>query len=88
MNDVLNDRKALSEYFRKRKYSKKEKELHNRAYTEGVNDFVKECEKRLTDMILQHQDRLDFASGLAVANRILDEVAEQLKDGETDENSN
>ena len=60
-----------------------ETEIRNKA----IDDFAKECEKRLTDMILQHQGQLDFASGLAVANRVLDDVSEKLKEGGTNGNS-
>lgn len=50
----------------------------------AIDDFVKVCEKKFTDMILSHQGQLDFASGLAVANRMLDDVAEQLKESDVD----
>lgn len=46
-----------------------------------IDEFLHNAETKITDMILQHQGQLDFASGLAVANRMLDEIAEQLKGG-------
>ena len=50
-------------------------EIRNKA----IDDFLHNAESKITDVILQHQGQLDFASGLAVANRMLEEIAEQMK---------
>ena len=47
----------------------------------AIDEFLHNAETKICDRILQNQARLDFASGLSVANRILDEVAEQMKAG-------
>ena len=44
-----------------------------------IDEFLDNAETKICDRILQNQTRLDFASGLSVANRILDEIAEQMK---------
>ena len=61
-----------------RELSKENKEIRNKA----IDEFLHKAEVKITDMILRHQGRIDFASGLAVANRMLDEIAEQMKGGE------
>ena len=54
------------------------------ARAKAIDDFLHNAETKICDRILQNQARLDFASGLSVANRILDEVAEQMKAGGID----
>ena len=54
-----------------------EQESRNKA----IDEFLHNAEVKIYDKILQNQSRLDFASGLSVANRMLDEIAEQLKGG-------
>lgn len=44
-----------------------------------IDEFLHKAETRIYDRILQNQSRLHFASGLAVANRMLDEIAEEMK---------
>ena len=46
-----------------------------------IDEFLHNAETKICDRILQNQARLDFASGLSVANRIIDEIAEQMKAG-------
>ena len=50
-----------------------------------IDEFLHNAETKICDRILQNQARLDFASGLSVANRIIDEIAEQMKAGGEDE---
>lgn len=52
-------------------------EIRNQA----IDEFLHNAETKICDRILQNQARLDFASGLSVANRIIDEIAEQMKGG-------
>lgn len=54
-----------------------EKEIRAKA----IDEFLHNAEEKICDRILQNQARLEFASGLAVANRMLEEIAEQLKGG-------
>ena len=58
-------------------YDRFEKEIRAKA----IDEFLHNAETKICDRILQNQARLDFASGLSVANRILDEIAEQMKEG-------
>lgn len=59
---------------------KENKEIRAKA----IDEFLHNAETKICDRILQNQARLDFASGLSVANRILDEVAEKMKAGGID----
>lgn len=45
----------------------------------AINEFLHNAETKIYDRILQNQFRIDFASGLSVANRMLAEIAEQMK---------
>lgn len=47
----------------------------------AIDEFLHNAEVKIYDKILQNQARLEFASGLSVANRMLDEIAEMLKGG-------
>lgn len=58
-----------------------DKVIFKDGYNKAIDEFLHNAEVKITDRILQNQARLDFASGLAVANRLLDEVAEQMKGG-------
>lgn len=62
---------------RKFYYDRFEKEIRAKA----IDEFLHNAEVKICDKILQNQSRLDFASGLSVANRMLDEIAEQMKEG-------
>ena len=57
------------------------KELARNERAKAIDEFLHNAESKITDVILQHQGQLDFASGLAVANRMLEEIAEQMKGG-------
>lgn len=54
-------------------------EEYKYGYNKAIDEFLHNAEVKICDRILQNQANLDFASGLAVANRILDEIAEQMK---------
>lgn len=77
--DVEGEDKELSELMEEH-----DKEIR----AEAIDEFLHNAETKICDRILQNQARLDFASGLSVANRILDEVAEQMKAGGKNENNN
>ena len=47
----------------------------------AIDEFLHNAETKIYDRILQNQFRIDFASGLSVANRMLAEIAEQMKGG-------
>lgn len=61
------------------------KKAKRTARNKAIDEFLHNAEVKIYDRILQNQSRLDFASGLSVANRMLDEIAEQMKAG--DENA-
>lgn len=57
-------------------------EAHDRGIREKVIDeFVRNTETKIREKILKYQEALDFIGGLAVANTIIDEVADQMKGG-------
>lgn len=51
------------------------------SYKKAIDDFLHTAEIKIADMILKHQDQINFASGLACSNHLLDEIAGQLKAG-------
>ena len=51
------------------------------SYKKAIDDFLHTAEIKIADMILKHQDQINFASGLACSNHLLDEIADQLKAG-------
>ena len=57
------------------------KEHDKEIRAKAIDEFLHNAETKICDRILQNQARLDFASGLSVANRIIDEIAEQMKGG-------
>ena len=65
------------ERFEPKEKETSETEIRNKA----IDEFLHNAEVKICDRILQNQSRLEFASGLAVANRMLDEIAEQMKCG-------
>lgn len=63
-------------------YEKVMQEVHDaEVRAKAIDEFLHLAEVKITDAILQRQSQLNFASGLCYANRLLDEVAEQLKAG-------
>ena len=66
---------SAEEHFKLKEIRDTEQEIRNKA----IDEFLHNAEVKIYDRILQNQDRLEFASGLAVANRMLDEIAEQMK---------
>ena len=55
------------------------REIAKTERNKAIDDFLHNAEVKIYDRILQNQARLEFASGLSVANRMLDEVAEKMK---------
>lgn len=54
-------------------------EEHDREIRDKVIDeFAKSTSTKISDLVLQHKDNLDFASGIAVVWNIIDEIAEQM----------
>lgn len=51
------------------------------SYKKAIDDFLHTAEIKIADMILKHQDQINFASGLVCSNHLLDEIADQLKAG-------
>lgn len=51
----------------------------NMGYKWAIDDIKENVEKAIFDVILSHQEQLDFVSGLAMANHIVDEVIEKLR---------
>jgi arginine repressor len=50
-------------------------------YVKAIDDLLHNAEVKIYDTILQNLARINFASGLATANRMLEEIAEQMKAG-------
>ena len=74
--DVISNNGGVHMCFGKEfRYDMPEKKIREKV----IDEFLHNAETKICDRILQNQARLDFASGLSVANRILDEVAEEMK---------
>ena len=57
-------------------------DLVESALSEGRNkaiiEFTKKIDEKLTVFVLEHQKQLDFVSGVGVAWKIIDDIAEQM----------
>ena len=51
------------------------------ARAKAIDDFVEKLDKKITDFILEHKSQLTFVSGVSMAWKFVDEIAEQLKGG-------
>ena len=49
-------------------------------YNQGVEELLKKTEKELYHKILQNQDNVGIATGLSVSIRIMNEVANKIKE--------
>ena len=49
-------------------------------YNQGIEELLKKTEKELYNKILQNQDNMGIATGLSVSIRIMNEVANKLKE--------
>lgn len=45
----------------------------------AISEFAERCNQKITDFILEHQDQLDFVSGVGMGWRFVEEVAEAMK---------
>lgn len=55
---------------------------HDKAIrAKAIDEFAQAANKKITEFVLAHKDNLDFASGISVAWSIIDEIAEQMKEG-------
>lgn len=45
----------------------------------AIEEFSERCNQKITDFILEHQDQLDFVSGVGMGWRFIEEVAEAMK---------
>lgn len=50
-------------------------------YARAIDEFAETLNKKITVFVLKHKDNLDFASGIGVAWSLVDEMAEQMKEG-------
>lgn len=62
---------------------KYDREQYSKGYADGyekaVDEFSKSVNEKITEFVLEHQDQLDFASGVGMGWRFVEEVAEQMK---------
>ena len=49
-------------------------------YNQGIEELLKKTEKELYNKILQNQDNMGIATGLSVSIRIMNEIANKLKE--------
>lgn len=60
-------------------------------YNQGIERLLKNTEKELSNKILQNQDNIGIVTGLTVSIRVMNEVANKLKEeklnGSKDEKS-
>ena len=49
-------------------------------YNQGIEELLKNTEKELYNKILQNQDNMGIATGLSVSIRIMNEIANKLKE--------
>ena len=57
-------------------------------YNQGVDDLLKKTGKELYHKILQNQDNLGIATGLSVSIRMMDAVANKIKEEKINGNKN
>lgn len=48
-------------------------------YNKAIEEFAKIATDKIGEFILEHQDQLDFVSGVGMGWRIIEEVEEELK---------
>ena len=57
-------------------------------YNQGVEELLKKTEKELYYKVLQNQDNMGIATGLSVSIRIMNEIANKLKEEKLNGNKN
>ncbi len=61
------------------KYRKGYKKGYKDGYAKAIDEFAKKMNARITEFVLEHQEQIDFVSGVGMGWQFVEEIAEKLK---------